>query len=61
MVDFIHDDSKDDEFPYLINVAKCCPLCNSTMLSLPDGGECASCGHFELGEEVEDYWLDESE
>ena len=58
MVDYI-EHTEENSWPPLHEIARICTECNSTMLNMTDGFECARCGHFQLGEDVDDYWVDD--
>jgi hypothetical protein len=59
MVDFI-ENQEENVWPVMPETARICTECNSTMLNMQDGYECAHCGHIQLGEDIEDYWLDDT-
>ena len=55
MVDFIdHEDDDKEIYPLL------CSECGSTMLNAVDGYECCCCGHYKLGTEECDEYIDEA-
>ena len=58
MVDFI-EHTEENSWPIMHETARICSECNATMLNAVDGFECSRCGHFQLGDELSEFGVDD--